>query len=288
MAMSPAGDKLLIGGKFTTLNGSGNPGYGLGAVDLSRQAAWHGRATPRSATPADNSGITALVTDGDYVYVTGYVFGTGGNFEGISKMNWSDGSIVWLEDCHGDTYESFPMPGSDAVYAVSHAHYCGNLPDGFPQTTPWINHWATAFSKNATQMLTKDQVNYPNWAGTPAPSLLKWLPKLTSGTFTGQDQAGWTVTGNDQYVIYGGEFPTANGVTQQGLVRYAVSSIAPNKIGPEITGSARNPTLTSVRPGEVRVSWLANWDRDNEQLTYKVIRDGITATPDLHDDGAVE
>jgi PKD repeat protein len=278
MALSPTGDKLLIGGKFQLLNGSSNPGYGLGAVDLAGNSLpWAGNALVRDA--GANSGITALHTDGSYVYVSGYVFGSGGNLEGIAKMNWSDGSIAWIEDCHGDTYDNYPMVGGDAVYAVSHAHYCGNLPDGFPQLQSWINHWATAFSKAATQTLTRDQVGYANWAGNAAPSLLKWLPKLTSGTFTGQDQAGWTVTGNDQYVLYGGEFPTANGVTQQGLVRYAVSSIAPNKIGPELTGSKVNPTLTSVRPGEVRVSWLSNWDRDNEKLTYKVIRDGNTTKP---------
>ncbi|HET9650163.1 MAG TPA: PKD domain-containing protein [Microlunatus sp.] len=278
MALAPSGDKLLIGGKFTTLNGSSNPGYGLGAVDLTGNSLpWAGNTLVRDA--GNSSGITALVTDGSYVYVSGYVFGSGGNLEGIAKMNWSDGSIVWIEDCHGDTYGSYPMAGAGAVYAVSHGHYCGNLPDGYPQLATWINHWATAFSKSPTQTLTRDPLGYPNWAGNPAPSLLKWNPKLTSGTFTGQDQAGWTVTGNDKYVLYGGEFPTANGVTQQGLVRYAVSSLAPNKIGPELTGSKINPILTSVRPGEVRVSWLANWDRDNENLTYKVIRDGNTTKP---------
>ncbi len=278
MALSPGGDKLVIGGKFQLLNGSSNPGYGLGAVDLNGNSLpWLGNTAVRNA--GNSAGITAVRTDGDYLYVSGYVFGAGGNLEGISKMKWSDGSIAWVEDCHGDTYDSYPMSGADAVYASSHAHYCGNLPDGFPQLQTWVNHWATAFSKATTQTLTRDQVGYPNWAGTPAPSLLKWLPKLTSGTFTGQAQASWTVTGNGDYVVYGGEFPTANGVTQQGLVRYAVSSIAPDKIGPELTGSKINPALTSVRPGEVRVSWLSNWDRDNETLTYKVIRDGNTTKP---------
>jgi hypothetical protein len=281
MALSPSRDKFLIGGKFTKLNGSGNPGYGLGAVDLAgKNLRWAGNAKVRNA--GANAGITAVVTDPSdprYVYVSGYVFGSGGNLEGIAKMNWSDGSIVWVEDCHGDTYGSYPMAGSGVVYAVSHAHYCGNLPDGFPQTQVWTNYWATAFSKATTQTLTKDQVGYPNWAATPAPSLLKWLPRLASGTFTGQDQAGWTVTGNDQYVVYGGEFPTAGGVAQQGLVRYAVSSIAPNKIGPLVTGTRLNPSLTSVRRGEVRISWQANWDRDNEQLTYKIFRDADPTTP---------
>ena len=35
----------------------------------------------------------------------------------------------------------------------------------------------------------------------------------------------------------GGEFPTVNGVAQQGLVRFAVPSLAPNKLGPQDTGA---------------------------------------------------
>ena len=33
LAVTPDGSKVVIGGSFTTLNGSSNPGYGLGAVD---------------------------------------------------------------------------------------------------------------------------------------------------------------------------------------------------------------------------------------------------------------
>ena len=47
---------------------------------------------------------------------------------------------------------------------------------------------------------------------------------MLNGTFTGQGQASWNVVGNNDYVAYGGEFPTAGGVPQQGLVRYAVKS----------------------------------------------------------------
>ena len=68
--------------------------------------------------------------------------------------------------------------------------------------------------------------------GNPAPNLLKWLPELINGTFTGQGQAGWNVTGNADYVVIGGEFPRAGNVGQQGLVRYAVPGLAPNDRGP--------------------------------------------------------
>ena len=63
-------------------------------------------------------------------------------------------------------------------------------------------------------------------AGGPGPRLLHWRPTLNSGTFTGQSQAAWSVTGNADYVVVGGEFPTINGQAQQGLARFAVRSIA--------------------------------------------------------------
>ena len=37
-------------------------------------------------------------------------------------------------------------------------------------------------------------------------------PPLATGTFTGQDQAAWSVTGNANYISLGGEFPKVNGI----------------------------------------------------------------------------
>jgi hypothetical protein len=64
-------------------------------------------------------------------------------------------------------------------------------------------------------------------------------------------------------------------------VRFAVSSIAPNKEGPRISGSKFTPALASWT-GSVRIGWLGNWDRDNSALTYDVVRDGNTASPVFH------
>jgi PKD repeat protein len=282
LALSPDGNKILMGGKFITLNGGSNPGYGLGAVGTVLAGSngltnlpWVGNTKVRNG--GANAGITSLRSEGDVVYATGYVFGSGGTLEGIAQMNWSDGSIVWAEDCHGDTYSTFGL--ADAVYAVSHAHYCGNLPDGFPETSPRTFHWATAYGKTATGIISKDSMGYTNWAGSATPSLLKWNPLLQSGTYTGQNQAGWSITGNDTYVVIGGEFPAAAGTPQQGLVRYAVKSLAANTAGPIYAGSKFNPTVRSYSAGTVRIGWQANWDRDNEQLTYNLVRDSDVTHP---------
>ncbi|PKQ22127.1 MAG: cell surface protein, partial [Actinobacteria bacterium HGW-Actinobacteria-5] len=281
LALSPDGAKLAMGGAFTSVNGSSNPGYGLAFLDSSTGASLAMPANSLIRNGGDNAAILSLSSDSDSLYATGYVYGSGGNLEGATRIDWASGAIVWVEDCHGDTYSSYPM--GDVIYTVSHAHFCGDLQDGFPQTSPqWTFHWANAFTKAVTGTLKANPFSsYYNYVGTPAPYLQKWLPNLTSGTYTGQGQAGWTVSGNSNYVVIGGEFPRAagSGTTQQGLVRYAVRNIAPNQIGPEVTGSHFNPTLTSFVSGQVRIGWTANWDRDNENLTYTVIRDGVTASP---------
>ena len=139
-------------------------------------------------------------------------------------------------------------------------------------------HYGTAFTKQVTGTLGADPLGYYNYNGTPSPSMVNWFPFLQSGTFTGQGQAGWSVTGNDQYVVMGGEFPTAGGKPQQGLVRFAVPSIAPKKSGPEANVNLK-PKLNSLAAGTVRVSWQTTWDRDDLNLKYQVVRDGKTATP---------
>ncbi|MCW2522294.1 MAG: Conserved secreted protein of unknown function, putative domain, partial [Frankiales bacterium] len=93
-----------------------------------------------------------------------------------------------------------------------------------------------------------------------------------TGTFTGQDQAAWSVTGNANYISLGGEFPKVNGVAEQGLVRFAVSSIAPNKVGP-VASTALTPTVTKVGTS-VKLTWGTTYDPDNAVLKYSVYRDG--------------
>ena len=114
---------------------------------------------------------------------------------------------------------------------------------------------------------------YGNFGGQPAPSLLVWFPKIEAGTYTGQGQAAWSVAATDRYVVLAGEFPRVDGKPQQGLVRFAVPSAAPNRLGPEDRGASIQPSVSPFL-GSARVSWTTNWDRDNQQLTYKVIRDG--------------
>ncbi|WP_349899807.1 LamG-like jellyroll fold domain-containing protein [Parafrigoribacterium soli] len=273
MTLTKDGSKLVVGGRFTSLAGTNF--RGLGAVDASTGAAmpWPTNNLVRNAG-ADAS-ITSLYATADRVYGSGYVFGDGGNLEGIFSADPATGELQWVEDCHGDTYSVYPL--GDVVYGASHSHYCGGI-GGFPQTNPWTMHYALAFSKAATHTLSGDPLGYYDFRGNPAPTLLNWFPKLTPGTFTGQGQAGWSVSGNDKYVVYGGEFTNVNGTPQNGLVRFALPSIAPNKVAP-IVNTELVPNIVSFKKGEVRISWEATYDYDNANLTYSLVRDGAKSTP---------
>lgn len=276
MVMSPDGSQLVIGGAFTTMNGSANPGYGLAAVDPVSGALLPLGVNNLIRNGGNNAAITSLQSDGTELYGSGFVFGAGGNLEGVFSANWSDGQIKWVADCHGDTYSIYPT--ANAVYVASHEHYCGNI-GGFPQTDPWTFKRATAFGKDVTGTITADPYGYYNYAGTPRPSQLDWYPDINIGTYTGQSQGAWSVSGNSQYVVMGGEFTKVNQGGQQGLVRFAVPSIAPNKMAPVLGGNAWAVKVSSLIAGTTRITWPANWDQDNETLTYQVIRDGNTASP---------
>jgi PKD repeat protein len=277
MVLSPDAQKLVVGGSFTAVNGSGNPGYGLGAVSTTtgESLPWNVNSLIRNG--GKEASITSLTSDADGVYGTGYHFGAGGNLEGAFRADWESGTTKWVEDCHGDTYSAVPF--GDTVYVAGHPHYCGNV-GGFPQTEPtWTFYRGLAFSKQATQTITRDPMGYYNFEGTPAPTLLDWYPDINVGTFTGQSQGPWSVAAGDGYLSYAGEFTQVNGKRQQGIVRFAAKDKAPNTQGPIDAGALFKPTVVSLDAGALRVSWPANADRDNRRLTYQVYRDGNMTTP---------
>jgi hypothetical protein len=272
LVLTPDQTEVVVGGRFTTLNGVA--AYGLGAV-----GAVAGDTKPYAVNQVikdytNGAGIESLTTDGQLVYGTGFAYGAG-NFEGTFAVVPNTGQIRWLEDCHGDTYSAVGI--GQVVYTVSHSHDCRWI-GAFPETNPRTWHRALAFTTYATGT-NKGPDNYGwNFNGQPAPSLLHWYPTLTSGTVTGQNQAAWSVTGNTNYVALAGEFPTVNGVAQAGLTRFALRALAPNKRAP-IVSSGLTPTLTRLGGGSVKVQWQATWDMDNASLTYYVYRDGNMTTP---------
>ena len=272
VAISPDGSRLAVGGQFTSLNNSNNPGFGLGMVDAVTGASLPMAANATVRNGGNTAGITSLVSDGNDFFGSGFWFGGTGNFEGVFSASWNGGTLNWLADCHGDTHSVYVSNG--AVYNAGHAHECGGLgADGFQRTNPWSFYRGLAFSRAATGTSARDPYGYFNFEGQPTPDLLNWFPALDAGTFTGQSQGPWHVTGNGQYVVMGGEFRNVNDAPQQGLVRFAVSSIAPNRQIPRLFLSNWLPRVVSPEAGTVRITWSGNWDRDNENFTYQVFRD---------------
>jgi hypothetical protein len=275
--ISPDTTKVVIGGSFEALNGSSNPGFGLGMVDATTGASlpFATNTVVRNAGP--RSAIYSLTSDADSIFGTGFVVsGNVDNLEGTFRANWN-GDLQWIADCHGDEY-SVALQGG-AVYIAGHPHTCANI-GGFPDMVPADFHRALAFSKNVTGINGFTSIfGYTDYSGKPSPTLLDWLPDINAGTFTGQSQGPWSVASNASYVVYGGEFTQVNAIKQQGLVRFAVKSAAPNLDGPRLSGDDLKPVLGSEGAGSITVSWAADWDRDNASLTYYVYRDGKTGTP---------
>ncbi len=276
LVVTNGGSQVVAAGRFYTLNGAA--ASGVGALDAVSGATRPFKIGQLVTNQGVNSAIYSLSTDGSVVYGTGYNFYGPGNLEGGFAVDANGGTVRWINTCMGDSYSTVPMNG--AVYYSSHEHDCSRI-NAFPEAAPGFTDETTRFNKFATAMSQAPggvlgSTSPEAFQGLRSAQQLPWYPTLKAGTYTGQNQAGWSVSGNAQYVTYGGEFPAVNDIGQQGLVRFALPSIAPNKI---VATPAPAPTATAIAPGTVRIGWRAVSDLDNQNLTYRVYRDGNETTP---------
>ncbi len=283
VSMVAVNGRVVAGGSFVTANGIEQRGTASFDGVTGNVMPWALNTIVRNTGPETQ--ISDLHTDGELVYGVAwgyYVSGVtpipGADFEGTFAAHWDTGALEWINACRGDQYSI--ADSGNVLYTSGHIHECGMVGGWRPETNPRTWQWAMAMDKRGTPGLTNAVGSYADWqhfAGRPASQFLHWTPLFSPGTYTDSDQAGWSVAANDQYVVYGGEFPRVNGVNQQGLVRFAVKSIAPNTDAtqgfPELT-----PVLTPVGPGSVRVEFQAAHDRDNARLTYEILRGPTTAT----------
>ena len=273
MVLTPDRTSVIAGGSFTTLNGQAASGMGALNASTGASRSWAANKTIRNG--GSGSAITALRTDGQQIYGSGYAYGTG-NFEGTFAASPLTGTITVVNDCHGDTYDVLPI--GPVLYSVSHAHDCSWI-GSFPDTKPRVR-WQHALAQTiAAKTVNKGPDNYGwNYNGLPASTVLHWFPQLTPGTYTGQTQAAWSLAGNASYLVMAGEFPRVNGVAQQGLTRMAVATLAPNRSGPTYATKPARPvpatTAAASGPGALRVTFGTAWDYDNATLTYDLFRDG--------------
>jgi Concanavalin A-like lectin/glucanases superfamily len=244
IAVAPNGSRVFVGGYFTNLNGVAR--RGTGALDPATGAtlSWASANVLPPHSGSCTSDIKDIRVDATNVYFAAE--GTGGGcFDGTFAARQSDGALVWKNTCLGAT-QSIEIIGS-FLYKGSHAHDCSSV-GSFPQVpTGGARHLLV--EKLSDGLLGPW---YPNTSGNP----LGPRAFATDGT----------------QLFVGGDFGTVNNKAQQGLTRFG---------GPPDLAKPRQPkapTAVSTTAGQVRLSWQAVTDDDDETLVYRVYRDGA-ATP---------
>lgn len=281
LTLDADGSTLYIGGRFERINNQ--PRLGTGAVATSNAALLPWTVGDELYNYGYSAGMQSLKYDDGVVYGTSFAYlsGTTGsysNIEGPWAADAGTSKVVWAGDCHGDTYSVWTEPAVDHVYVAGHPHMCSNIGD-FPEVSPRVQRYGLAFTKAARGEVQPNTQGgtYQSIEGFPAPEVRQFFPTFTSGNASGQLQATWDITGSGDYVLFAGEFPTVNGTPQQGLVRFAKRSVAPNARGPQLSGSTLTPTAQSHAAGTMQVAWPSNWDPDEASLRYEVLRNDEVA-----------
>ena len=283
--VSPDHSKVVIGGSFSTVNGSSKPGYGMALLSASTGEVLPMPVNDTVRTAGEKAAIFDIAVDEDGFYGTAYS-AVGrldeANLEGSFKADWN-GNLIWLEPCHGDTYGIAPT--KEIVYTVGHAHSCEtiygfpNMPEVRKDGSHPLYVRAMAFTNSPDITIRQQGVadGYQDWStsGLKSPTIIGWYPDLEAGKFTKTSQAAYKVDVTDSYVLMVGEFIEADGKVQQGIVRYPRRAGQPT-LPPE--GKAENLAAKAevTTSGSVKVSFTATWDRDDPTLTYSLYRDNET------------
>jgi len=283
--VSPDHSKVVIGGSFSTVNGSSRPGYGMALLDASTGEVLPMPVNDTVRTAGEKAAIFDIAVDDAGFYATAYSAAgrlDEANLEGSFKADWN-GNLIWLEPCHGDTYGIAPT--KEIVYTVGHAHSCEtiygfpNMPEVRKDGSHPLYVRAMAFTNSPDITIRQQGVadGYQDWStsGLKSPTIIGWYPDLEAGKVTKMSQAAYKVDVTDKYVLMVGEFIEADGKVQQGIVRYPRRAGQPT-LPPE--GKAENLAAKAevTTSGSVKVSFTATWDRDDPTLTYSLYRDNET------------
>ena len=293
--VSPDHSKVVVGGSFSSINGSSQPGYGMALLDATTAELLPMPVNDAVRVAGQKAAVFDIAVDDAGFYATAYS-AVGrldeANLEGAFKADWN-GELVWLEPCHGDTYGIAPT--QEMVYTVGHAHSCETI-YGFPNM-PEVRKdgphplyvRAMAFTNSPDITIRHQGVvdGYQDWStsGYKSPTIVGWYPDLQAGTKTGMSQAAYKVDVTDEYVLMVGEFIEADGKIQQGIVRYPKRAGQPT-LPPEGKAETLAAKAEATASGSVDVSFTATWDRDDPTLTYSLYRDDETtpvATEKIND-----
>ncbi|GAB7035642.1 fibronectin type III domain-containing protein [Streptomyces sp. NPDC021749] len=241
ITVAPKLNKVIIGGRFTSVNGSLLSVHALAGLDATTGKV----VNTFTGWIPNRSAVKTLVNDGTNFYLGAE--GTGGGvFDGRIAGRLSDGGQIWKDTCLGATQAVLPYNG--VLYSGSHAHNCSDTPGGFPDIGNRQHFLAQSIADK---------------------TILPWFPDTNDGI--GEQIGPRALTMADGILWAGGEFTTVNDAPQQGLTRFAA---APD------TGAPQVPLMSGSSParGKITLTWKASWDRDNGVLTYKLYRDGVHLT----------
>lgn len=283
--VSPDHSKVVIGGSFSSVNGSSKPGYGMALLSASTGEVLPMPVNDTVRTAGEKAAIFDIAVDDAGFYATAYS-AVGrldeANLEGSFKADWN-GNLVWLEPCHGDTYGIAPT--KEIVYTVGHAHSCEtiygfpNMPEVRKDGSHPLYVRAMAFTNSPDITIRHQGVvdGYQDWStsGLKSPTIIGWYPDLEAGKVTKMSQAAYKVGVTDKYVLMVGEFIEADGKVQQGIVRYPRRAGQPT-LPPEGKAETLGAKAEVTTSGSVKVSFTATWDRDDPTLTYSLYRDSET------------
>jgi hypothetical protein len=259
MAVAPLGDKVVIGGFFTMLNGSAQ--QGAGAVDATTGASvtWPNILPSSSTVNSQATDVDLPVSTVSTAHPDGIAYvsvqGVGrGNFDGTYAADVATGTELWENDCFGDAQATLLLGGW--LYKASHASDCNYAPAGFP---PVIQGNEAKFAHHLTTM------------GPADGSIGFWNPNTNGGPSPG-DLGPYSFATNGSSLFVGGVFSLVNGKQQEGL------AIFPAKPSGKKDGSApaapAAPAAVSTSRGVDSVSVPAVSDHDNGLLTYNFYRNG--------------
>jgi hypothetical protein len=218
---TPQYGRVYLGGSFSTVNGTATSG--VSAVNSATGATITVPVSRDIIATSNNSsgaGIYDLRTDGTRIYGGGYnaISPSYPQFEGTFGMDPATGTVQWVNDCWGDTYDTVPIAGE--LYVASHVHSCAGA--GFFNDTGQ-HFFGTAFGTTATSNHNVRDGRGWDYSRFPTSSYSGWQPPFQVGP---SHQAVWSFSGNSAYVSAGGDFPGIGKLAQQGLARFAISTTA--------------------------------------------------------------
>lgn len=271
-------ERVVIGGRFQSINGAAKVGIGAVHADSGESLAWNSTPVPARISDNERAWVVDLKLENGVIYAANNGMGWHW-FDGRFAAEYATGNLIWLDNCYGST-SSITVMGQ-VVYSTPHAHDCSSV-NGFPEEVPMI--WKRALAE--TTFPTGTDVTAPSnnslVRNQPIPTLLHWYPSLNTGFYTGQYQGGWAMDNNGEYLVVGGEFTRLNNANQQGLAVFPSRAKSPNAMRPEYTADLK-PSVISQGAGTVRVAWPTTWDYDDEILKYEVLRDNSLTALDTQE-----